>query len=151
MSHVRCPALFLAKDAALSTFSVAKQTSIVVDSGYSCTTGESPACVWRHLLQGAPQPSTMNPLNPKPFKECPRSVHQWGHHCGPSRCVAGGNPVRPVHCTPLRLPHVLCRAAARGPQASQRGSAEPQQVLCKFNIFLFLEDFEVSFESFLVL
>lgn len=36
--HLRCPALFLAKDAALSTFSVAKQTSIVVDSGYSCTT-----------------------------------------------------------------------------------------------------------------
>lgn len=36
----RCPALFLAKDAVLSTFSVAKQTSIVVDSGYSCTTGK---------------------------------------------------------------------------------------------------------------
>lgn len=36
--HLRCPALFLAKDAVLSTFSVAKQTSIVVDSGYSCTT-----------------------------------------------------------------------------------------------------------------
>lgn len=44
VSPVRCPALFLAKDAALSTFSVAKQTSIVVDSGYSCTTGESTAC-----------------------------------------------------------------------------------------------------------
>jgi hypothetical protein len=41
VSHVlcRCPALFLAKDAVLSTFSVAKQTAIVVDSGYSSTTG----------------------------------------------------------------------------------------------------------------
>jgi hypothetical protein len=48
----RCPALFLAKDAALSTFSVAKQTSIVVDSGYSCTTGEVAcrAVVWRGAL-----------------------------------------------------------------------------------------------------
>jgi actin-related protein len=37
----RCPALFLAKDAVLATFSVAKQTSVVVDSGYFCTTGEA--------------------------------------------------------------------------------------------------------------
>lgn len=44
----RCPALFLAKDAVLSTFSVAKQTSIVVDSGYSCTTGK--ACQYLLLL-----------------------------------------------------------------------------------------------------
>jgi hypothetical protein len=36
-----CPALFLAKDAVLATFSVAKQTSVVVDSGYFCTTGGS--------------------------------------------------------------------------------------------------------------
>eukprot|EP00775_Hariotina_reticulata_P005728 gene5728-5968_t len=36
--HLRCPALFLAKDAVLTTFSVAKQTSVVIDSGYHCTT-----------------------------------------------------------------------------------------------------------------
>lgn len=36
--HLRCPALFLAKAAVLTTFSMAKQTSVVVDSGYSCTT-----------------------------------------------------------------------------------------------------------------
>lgn len=36
--HLGCPALFLAKDAVLATFSVAKQTSVVVDAGYGCTT-----------------------------------------------------------------------------------------------------------------
>jgi hypothetical protein len=41
----RCPALFLAKDAVLSTFSVAKQTAIVVDSGYTSTTGTPTASV----------------------------------------------------------------------------------------------------------
>lgn len=34
-----CPALYLAKDAVLATFSVAKQTSVVVDAGHSATTG----------------------------------------------------------------------------------------------------------------
>eukprot|EP00879_Flechtneria_rotunda_P015088 GHRR01015768.1.p1 GENE.GHRR01015768.1~~GHRR01015768.1.p1 ORF type:complete len:296 (+),score=87.04 GHRR01015768.1:334-1221(+) len=36
--HLGCPALFLAKDAVLTTFTSAKQTSVVVDSGYTCTT-----------------------------------------------------------------------------------------------------------------
>ncbi|KAF8055322.1 ARP4 [Scenedesmus sp. PABB004] len=36
--HLGCPALFLAKDAVLATFSVAKQTGVVVDAGYDATT-----------------------------------------------------------------------------------------------------------------
>lgn len=35
----RCPALFLAKSAALSAFAVGKQTALVVDAGYRGTTG----------------------------------------------------------------------------------------------------------------
>jgi hypothetical protein len=43
-----CPALFLAKSAVLNSFAVAKQTSLVVDAGYTNTTGKEQA----HTRQG---------------------------------------------------------------------------------------------------
>lgn len=63
----RCPALFLSKDAVLSTFSVAKQTSVVVDSGYHSTTG------------GHDHPSLLN----------------WGVTAGPTSNVRLGVPAGP--------------------------------------------------------
>jgi Actin len=49
-----CPALYLAKDAVLATFSVAKQTSVVVDAGHSATTGAQRAMLCAALPISTP-------------------------------------------------------------------------------------------------
>jgi len=50
----RPPAVFMAKNAVLSSFATGRQTSVVVDIGHEGTTGAARHTVRRHLLTAAP-------------------------------------------------------------------------------------------------
>ena len=49
-----CPAVFLAKNAVLSSFATGRQTSLVVDAGHEGTVGEQQDLVFKSVKQTAP-------------------------------------------------------------------------------------------------